>query len=325
MRSSRGDRSGILRWYPEEWRARYGDELMALVHDRYGTGRVPLTARASMMRAGSAERLRHAGIVGGTVSHERRVRGASLMVLCGWALFVIAGSAFAKYAEHWDLVTPRHDRSIPSAAFVAVQVAAAAGVVLFSVAVLVALPALVRRIRERGWDTVRTPLRATILTSGVALAATVTIIVWSHHSTPTPLNRGLWPYKIAGMVWVILVLAAIACGTAAIIAVVTRLELSRGATRTLGILAVAMATVLLVILAGVTIWWISLAINAPWFFGGTRGAISAAAPPAMIGVGAVMVVGLVLGMYGAARVMGNLRTVSRSGSEPAQEGWPRSL
>jgi hypothetical protein len=310
--SARGDRSGFLKWYPEEWRDRYGDELMVLLDDHFGTGRVPLAARASMMRAGSTERLRCAGIIGRSVNPERRVRGASLVVLCGWALFVIAGSGFAKYAEHWDLVTPRHDRPIPSAAFLTVQAAAAVGVVIFSVAVLVALPALVHRIRERGWGAVRTPLRVTIVTSGIALVATVSIIMWSHHSASPPLNHGLWPDKIAGVAWVIVVVAAIACGTAAIVAVVTQLDPSRGAARALGVLAVAMAAVLLVIFLGMVTWWISTAINAPWFFGsGARGSTGDVAPPAMIGTGVLMVAGLVLGMYGAVSVMRNLRRVSR--------------
>jgi hypothetical protein len=235
-----------------------------------------------------------------------------LVVLCGWALFVIAGSGFAKYAEHWDLVTPRHDRPIPSAAFLAVQAAAAAGVVVFSVAVLIALPALVHLIRERGWGAVRTPLRVTIVTSGIALVATVSIIVWSHHSASPPLNNGLWPDKIAGMAWVVVVVAAIACGTAAIVAVVTQLDPSRRAARALGVLAVAMAAVLLAIFLGMVTWWIATAINAPWFFGsGVRGSTGPVAPPAMIGIGVLMVAGLMLGMYGAVSVLTNLRTVSR--------------
>ena len=313
MRNAWGARSGIPKWYPEEWRDRYGEELMALLHDRYGTDRVPLVARVSMVKAGSTERLRYSGVIGGKVSHERRIRGASLVVLCGWAIFVISGSGFAKFAEHWDLVTPGRDRSIPAPAFVTVQAAAAVAVVIFSVAVLVALPALVHRIRERGWSAVRTPLRATLVTSGIALVATLSIIVWSHRSTSSPLNNGLWPHKVAGMAWVIVMVAAIACGTVAIVVVVTQLEPSRAATRTLGLLAVAMAMVLLVIFVGVVTWWISTALNAPWFFGGgVRGSTGAAAPPTMIGVGTLMVVGLMLGTYGAGGVMRNLRSMSRS-------------
>jgi hypothetical protein len=36
-----------------------------------------------------------------------RVRSGSLLVLCGWALFVIAGSAFAKMTEQWVGATPQ--------------------------------------------------------------------------------------------------------------------------------------------------------------------------------------------------------------------------
>ena len=109
------------------------------------------------------------------------MRGASLVVLCAWALFVVAGSGFAKYAEHWDRVTPLHDRAVPSDAFTAVQVAAFTGVVIFCVSTLVALPAFVRFIRGHGWAPIRRPLSVMLITSSIAMVATVGIVVWSHH------------------------------------------------------------------------------------------------------------------------------------------------
>ena len=56
-----------------------------------------------------------------------------------------------------------------------------------------------------------------------------------------------------------------------------------------------------------------LAIHAPWFFrSGIDGTAGSVAPPAMIVFGALMVVGLILGTYGATRVIRSLGGISRS-------------
>jgi hypothetical protein len=194
-----------------------------------------------------------------------------------------------------------------------VQAAAAIGVVICSIAVMVVLPAFVRRIRECGWISVRRPLNATLLTSSIAFIATICIIVWSHHSAPPPLNNGFWPYRTAGIAWAVLVVVAIAVGTGAIAAVVTRLEPSPRASKTLGILALLMATALSVIFLGMVTWWIPLALHAPWFFrSGTYGTAGSVAPLPMIVFGALMAVGLILGAYGATRVIRSLGGISRS-------------
>ncbi len=266
-----------------------------------------------MMKGGTTERIRGAGIVGTSVGPERRLQGASLVVLFGWSLFVVAGCGFAKYAEHWDLVTPHHDRGVPSAAFVAVQAAAAAGVVIFSIAALLALPAFVQHIRVQGWDSVRRPLIATLVTSGIAVVATGGVIVWSHHVGASPLNNGLWPFRVVGLTWALLVVAAIAVGTGAIASVMTRIEPSPRTSRSLGVLAVGMATTVVVVFLGVLTWWIALALHAPWFFGsGKIGNPGPVAPPAMVVIGGLMVIGLILGTCGGARVMRALRAMSRT-------------
>src|ERR1019366_8133696 len=122
-------------------------------------------------------------------------------------------------------------------------------------------------IRGHGWAPIRRPLSVMLITSSIAMVATVGIVVWSHHFGSSPLNSGLWPYKAAGITWGILVVSAIAAGAGAIVAVVSRLETSPRTSRALGILALLMAVVLVVVFAGMLTWWISLAIHAPWFFG----------------------------------------------------------
>ena len=40
------------RWYPKEWRERYGADLEAYLADEYGSGRVPLGTKASLIAGG---------------------------------------------------------------------------------------------------------------------------------------------------------------------------------------------------------------------------------------------------------------------------------
>ena len=79
----------LLRAYPCWWRARYGDELLALLEAQPLTWRV----RADVVVAGLGERLRGSG-------------PPQLRVLWAWALFVIGGMGFQKTSEHWQVVVP---------------------------------------------------------------------------------------------------------------------------------------------------------------------------------------------------------------------------
>jgi hypothetical protein len=98
MKTGRFER--LIKWYPSRWRARYGEEMVALMEDTYGEGSVPLSSQFAIMRTGAVEHLREIGLGGSEETPGERVRSGSLLVLCGWALFVIAGSAFAKMTEH---------------------------------------------------------------------------------------------------------------------------------------------------------------------------------------------------------------------------------
>ena len=115
-------------------RARYGRGTRCPDGGHLRRGRYPLSSRLAIMRTGAAEHLREIGLGGGEETPAERVRSGSLLVLCGWALFVIAGSAFAKMTEHWVGTTPPGDRALPTNAYDAVQVAASVGLVIVIVA-----------------------------------------------------------------------------------------------------------------------------------------------------------------------------------------------
>jgi len=298
---SNSQRPNDLKWYPRSWRDRYGADLEQFLEDKYGNDRIPLKVRLSMVYSGTLERLRSGGIVGSSVDPGFRVRGASLLVLCAWAVFIVAGSAFAKYTEHWPLATPQVDHWLPAAAMAAVQAAAAAGMLIVFAAGLTCLPAFVRFIRSEGWWALwplARPMTFSVIAAG---AASVGIVAWSNHLGPnstTPLGL-----RIAGVLAGLAVTAALAVSCGTLIAIVYRLRFSPRVTLFLGALAVAMTAALVVIFAGVLTWWISTALHAPWFFGSlVPRSAGTPAPLAMIVLGLLMLSGLILAGVGAFRI-----------------------
>jgi hypothetical protein len=310
--SARRRFEGVLRWYPTAWRQRYGDELVALLEDTYGDRALPFRCRLSLVRAGTLERLRGTGLERDTDQSRQRVRSGSLVVLCSWMVFVVAGAGFAKFTEHWDAVTPRAARGLPTGAYEAVRAGALAGALLVLVAASASLPAFVRSMRQGGLAPIRRPvLRAAVVTSLTALA-TVVIVTWAHHLGPRLRNGGSHAYLGAGTLWVLLIVASIGCCAAAAVAAARHLRFSARVLRLHGVLALAMTVAMVVVTAGTLVWWGAVATDAPWFFGsGVIGSAASPVPPAMVVAGILMVLGLVGGLVGAGRVVRSLPGVPR--------------
>jgi len=72
----------LLRWYPPNWRTRYGEGFAALLSDTYGE-HVTWRAHVSIARAGLVERVRETGLVGNPTNSNDRLRSGSQLVLCG--------------------------------------------------------------------------------------------------------------------------------------------------------------------------------------------------------------------------------------------------
>ena len=93
----RGDFDHLLRWYPAEWRARYGSEMEGLLEDTYGSAScVPRRVQFDLARSGLGERARAVGVIDAGLGASERRRDGSLLVLVGWALFALAGACFGR-------------------------------------------------------------------------------------------------------------------------------------------------------------------------------------------------------------------------------------
>jgi hypothetical protein len=293
----------LIRWYPPTWRARYGAEFVALLEDTHGMSAVTWRERLAIAKSGSAERARSTGLLGDSASPNERIRAGSLLILCAWAFFMLAGGIFAKFTEQWSAVTPTADRWIPSDGYSAVQWAGIVGVVLILAAVLVVLPALVRLVRDEGWAVIRPPILRAALVVAATTAFTGGLVIWAHHLGAHDRNGGLRPYHLIVLpIWVLAVAAALGFSTAAAVAVVRRLDLSQRTLRVLGGMAIVLTLIMVLIMAGTLVWWGSMAAYAPGFLGNGALSTSNVVPPPMIIAGVLMLLGVAMAATGAVRV-----------------------
>lgn len=308
MTALRRGTAALLRWYPPGWRERYGDELAALMEDTTG-GEVPsVRLRASVAWAGLRERGHEAGVLGQAAAPTSRMRGGSLLVLCAWVAFVVAGSSFAKLAEHFEGSVPAHARALPVDAFTVVQwLATVAGLAVVAGAV-VALPSSVRFLRAGGWPRIRRHVLRAGAATLLVLAAGIPLVATAHRLTPPQRNGGSLGYSLAFLGVCALVVAMAALWTVAAVVTVRRLGFGPRALLAEGTLAGTVALSMLAITAATAVWWASIATSAPWFLWGTPvGSAGSAFEPQLVATMVLMVLAAVAAGYGAGRIARSMR------------------
>jgi hypothetical protein len=315
MSSRQSAVAGLLRWYPAEWRERYGEEFAALMEDALG-GRPPaLRFRLSVARAGLRERRHQAGLVGSSTPAADRVRVGFVLVLCAWTAFVVAGSVFAKLSENFAQAVPAMARPVSVDAFSAVQVVAAICGFLVLAGALVAGPAFVRFLRAGGWGSVRRHVLRAAGTTVAAAAALTGLTAAAHALTFAQRNGGDWLYSLAFIGTALLLWTALALWTAAAAATARRLALSRNILAAEAVLAAGATAGMVLITAATASWWAVIASSAPWFLQGTPpGSASSAFTPNLIGTMALMLAAGSVAAYGVTRAARSWREVRIAGT-----------
>lgn len=299
--------TGLSRLYPLAWRERYGEELEALIVEASGGGRVPLRTRADVALGAARERLRSAGLSGDGAPGER-VRGGSLLVLCAWTLFVVAGMSVQKLSEHWQAATPPGSRSLPAGAFDGLVAAAAVGSVLVLAGIAAVAPTLLGFLRGGGWPSVRRRVLTAALVTLLAIAATVALVAWGHGLTDRQRNSShLGAYGIYAAVWALLIVCCLASWTAAAVATARRLSLPAAILRLEARLGAAVAVCMAAMTAATALWWAALASAAPWFLAdGPAGSTASPLAPALLVSALLMLVATLAATAGAARALAAL-------------------
>jgi len=301
---SRSRTSGLLlRLYPDGWRQRYGEELEELIVESCGGEGVPWSMRLDVVRGGARERLRDVGL-GGDGAPDEQARGGALLVLCAWALFVIGGLGVQKFSEHWQDATPTASQSLPSIAFAVLVAAAACGTVLVLVGVVAALPSLAAFLRRGGWAGIRRRVTAALLLTGVAIVATVALVMWADGLTAYQRDGHDLAYAIGFVAWALLAVGCLLAWTVAAVTTARRLTLRTPTLTIEAWLAAAVTLAMVGMTAATVVWWIALADAAPWFLAGRPRGESGSPLAAQLGVSAaLMVLASLLGAAGSHRAL----------------------
>jgi hypothetical protein len=261
-----------LRWYPQQWRSRYGDEFVALLDDEYGDN-LPVMVRLSLVPRGLLQRARQSGLTGDSAAAADRARAGALVVLAAWTLFVIAGASFAKLSEHFDGALPHGSAAhrVPDIAFTVVQTVAGLACVLVVTGAILALPAFLRFLRSGGWGSLRGHFVRAVACTALMGVVTVPFLLWAHRLTTHQRNGGLHWYGILFLFWVTLLAITLTLWTVLAIAAARRLEFPKTVLIVESIVAAAVAAAMLIMMGTTVVWWAAMAMHAPAFLDASPG------------------------------------------------------
>lgn len=255
-----------LRWYPTSWRARYGDELTALLDDEYGSS-MPIRVRLSLASGGIRQRALQSGLTGDAVPAADGVRAGALVVLAAWTAFVIAGASFAKFAEHFDQALPHRIAAhrVPDLAFTVLQAVAGAACVLVAVGAALLVPAFLRFLRAGGWPTVSGHVLRAATCTVVTVAVTVPLVAWASGLPSQQPNDGLGWHGLLFLLWVSLLGITLTMWAVVTVAVGRRVDISADVLAAEAVLAAAVAAAMVLMVAATAVWWGAMAKDAPTF------------------------------------------------------------
>lgn len=288
-----------IRWYPRDWRERYGEELIALLDDEYGH-HLPAMARLSLLSGGLRQQSRRFGLTGDSVPAAEGVRAGALAVLIAWAVFVIAGASFAKFSEHFDQALPHRSGAhrVPDIAYTVLQTTAGVACALVLAGLLLAAPAFLRFVRTGGLSCLRRHVLHAIVCTVLAAGVTLPLILWAHHLTAHQRNGGIHWYGLLFLLWAALIAITLALWTAVAVAIGRRLVLSTAVLTTEAALAVATTGAMLIMVGATVVWWGAVAKDAPGFLRASPGG----APGSPWDIWFVATVALMLAAIGIATV-----------------------
>lgn len=300
----------MLRWYPAQWRQRYGDELVAMIDDTIGDQRPTLRFRWSIAWAGIRERGHATGLVGAQRDAHSQVRAGALLVLCSWSAFVIAGAMFQKQSEHYARGVPAASRTMVTSVYdlvVWMSVLASLAVV---VGTLVALPSFISFVKNGGWRQVRRHVVTASLLSLATVATLFGLKAWGHGLSVVQRNGQDFYFSLAFVAFALVVCTAIIEWTVVGVVSVRRMTLSRRVLRFEARLAYAVAFSMVVITVAVALWWMLEGIAAPSFFdNGATGGATIAITPNLIVIVVLMLTSSLSGLFGSARILHGWRHI----------------
>ena len=294
----------LLRWYPAAWRERYGDELIAMIEDESEERRRTWWANVSLAWHGLREHAYEAGLLGDDLPADQRIRAGSLLILCSWVAFMLAGASYSKASEHFAQAIPASTRAVPQTSFDLVATFGILGITVVSVGGILAVPAFVRLIRAGGWKQLRGPIQRATLISCVTIAGIVATSAWAHGLSERQRNGGDAMYAAVFIAVAVLITASLVAWTRIVVRAVRRMDFSRLVLRAEAVLAIGVTGAMMVIIGATALWWTSMAQHAAWFLAGTaRGTTPSPVSVQLVMTLSVMLAAGACAMYGVLRIV----------------------
>ena len=189
----------LLRWYPREWQARYGDEFAELLISDMSDQPRSLRRSLDVAMSGVVARLAYAGLNQSNLESSERIRRTLLAFACAAAVFVTFGlGMWAQLTVGWQWSAP--DTVATSAAMV---------VMSYSVLVLLSIGALA--VVPLAWTSARIALRRARVIPPLVLAmagAGIFVLGSRHFANGWPgtgghpwAHQGLVPGGVAAFAW----------------------------------------------------------------------------------------------------------------------------
>lgn len=302
----------LLRWYPESWRARYGDEFLALLEDRLSGSPPSIRLRTSVAMAGIRERCHASGMVGTQSSRLTQRRTGSLMVLVAWSIMIVGGAGLTKTAEHFAVAMPSRSRELAQFAYNVTAVAGIVGTLFVAAGAFVAFPGFLRLIRAKRWTKVRATFVWPVATFAVLALATFGLSLWARHLDAAQRNGSDHIYSGAFLLLALLVVVTIGLWVRAIITVASRIDFTARTLRWESWLALGVSISSMFVIASTVLWWIQMGLHAPWFLQGT--AVGDTASPWSLNLVASVVpmaLAALIALWGASRIAVSYRPTPR--------------
>lgn len=246
--------ANLLRWYPRTWRERYGEELLALIQDTVEDGGPTWRLRLGVAWGGLRERVHQA---------QRAGKAAAKRASSKWLMIVVTGLVLDSLP--WNLKAPLPPARAwqKAAAFDAlVGLIAFTGFVVLAGG-LVAAPAFVAFLRERGWSKIRRRVAwaaGATLPAGAGLAG---LVLGQRSMSAAQLSRS-WAYAGGVVATTVALVAALGLWASAAAATAKHLKLADRARAAQPLLASVTLTAASAIVPANIIWLAAIQSSLPW-------------------------------------------------------------
>ncbi len=311
--SRRHDLSRLLRWYPPNWRSRYGDEFLVLLEDRLNGSSPTLWFRSSVALAGLRERCYGSGIVGRQCSPATQRRTGSLMVLVAWSIMVVGGAGLSKTAEHFDAALPSKSQFLAQFSFHVTVAAGVAGTLFVVLGAVAASSSFTRFLRISSGHDIRISLARPIVASSLVVVATAGLAWWAHHLTSSQRNGADVLYSSAFLAYALLVVVTIGLWTTFAVVAASKVDFTPRVLRWESWCAMGVSLMAVLVFVSTALWWNQMGLHAPWFLGGSAPGSNASPWSAqLIVIMLVMLLSTAIALWGASRVAMTYRPARRN-------------